>query len=228
MHVMTGNPQRASKFFSRRTVFIVEPASHRNATHRCGPSAILTVGVMAPVKPKSGSKRLARKSATAGPSKKSKTAKLPPKLSKQVKTKPASAAAKPKKRGPQYTDAQLQLPAMNGIVPAVANEAKRGGTGKKKNKVYVDDTEQMMTILAMVNAEKEGKIESKIMKERQLEEVREARRREAEKKKDTKKGAVQGVIDEIKKGKKHQRPEAKSEDKKPQEKVKKRKSVSFA
>lgn len=37
-----------------------------------------------------------------------------------------------------------------------------------------------MTILAMVNAEKEGQIESKMMKARQLEEIREARRKEAE------------------------------------------------
>ena len=40
--------------------------------------------------------------------------------------------------------------------------------------------EGMMTILAMVNAEKEGQIESKMMKARQLEEIREARRKEAE------------------------------------------------
>ena len=37
-----------------------------------------------------------------------------------------------------------------------------------------------MTILAMVNAEKEGQIESKVMKARQLEEIREAKRKEAE------------------------------------------------
>lgn len=37
-----------------------------------------------------------------------------------------------------------------------------------------------MTILAMVNAEKEGQIESKMMKARQLEEIREAKQKEAE------------------------------------------------
>ena len=37
-----------------------------------------------------------------------------------------------------------------------------------------------MTILAIVNADKEGQIESKMMKSRQLEEIREARRKEAE------------------------------------------------
>jgi hypothetical protein len=38
----------------------------------------------------------------------------------------------------------------------------------------------MMTILAMINAEKEGQIESKMMKARQMEEIREAKRKEAE------------------------------------------------
>lgn len=37
-----------------------------------------------------------------------------------------------------------------------------------------------MTILAIVNASKEGQIESKMMKSRHLEEIREARRKEAE------------------------------------------------
>lgn len=38
----------------------------------------------------------------------------------------------------------------------------------------------MMTILAMVNAEKEGQIESKMMKARQLEEIRQAKHKEME------------------------------------------------
>lgn len=37
-----------------------------------------------------------------------------------------------------------------------------------------------MTILAIVNADKEGQIESKMMKSRQMEDIREARRKEAE------------------------------------------------
>ena len=45
----------------------------------------------------------------------------------------------------------------------------------------------MMTILAMVNADKEGQIESKMIKARQMEEIREARMREAEKRDETKK-----------------------------------------
>lgn len=37
-----------------------------------------------------------------------------------------------------------------------------------------------MTILAIVNADKEGQIESKMMKSRQMEDIREARKKEAE------------------------------------------------
>ena len=47
--------------------------------------------------------------------------------------------------------------------------------------------ESMMTILAMVNAEKEGQIESKMIKARQMEEIREARRKEAEARQEQKK-----------------------------------------
>ena len=38
----------------------------------------------------------------------------------------------------------------------------------------------MLAILAVVNASKDGQIESKMMKARRLEEIREARRKEAE------------------------------------------------
>lgn len=59
-----------------------------------------------------------------------------------------------------------------------------------------------MTILALVNAKKEGQIESKIMRERQLEEVREARRKEAEKRKDGKREALEGKMKEVKRKRK--------------------------
>lgn len=45
----------------------------------------------------------------------------------------------------------------------------------------------MATILAIVNADKEGQIESKMMKSRQMEEIREARKKEADARKDKKK-----------------------------------------
>jgi 60S ribosomal subunit assembly/export protein LOC1 len=155
----------------------------------------------------------ARKSATAGPSKsKSKVAKRPP--PKQVKTKPgvhsgtASQTGKPSKRKQKtYSAKDLNLPALNMITPVSAPEnptnlAHRGGTGKKKNKIFIDDEESMRTILAMVTAEKEGQIESKLVRARQLEEVREARRAEMERRKEGKKEELEGVKKELKKGKK--------------------------
>lgn len=54
----------------------------------------------------------------------------------------------------------------------------------------------MNTILAMVQADKEGEIESKMIKARQMEEIREARRVESEKKE----GEKQAVLDETKEG----------------------------
>jgi len=193
---------------------------------------------MAPVKP---AKRLARKSATSGPSKPARngSAKLPSKMTKQIKTKPGAQAQKPKRKKPTYTEKQLNLPVLNSIVPANAKTVqKAGGTGKKKNKVFVDDTESMMTILAMVNAEKDGQIESKVAKERQLHEVREARRKEAEKKEEKRQGKLDKVKQDIKDGGKRGRkgdvekdkenaaPKSKGRDAK--DGKTKRKSVSFA
>lgn len=191
---------------------------------------------MAPVKP---ARRLARKSATAGPSKSKhkSNGKLPAKMTKQVKTKPGAQAQKPKKKKPEYSEKQLNLPVLNSIVPANAKTVqKAGGTGKKKNKVYVDDTESMMTILAIVNAEKEGQIESKVTKERQMEEIRDARRKEAEKKEEKRKNKFEKVKQEIKDDKKNKKRKGDSEkENEPKPKVSegkssrpKRKSVSFA
>ena len=50
----------------------------------------------------------------------------------------------------------------------------------------------MMTIMALVNAEKEGQIESKMVKMRRMEEIRDARRVEAEKKEEERKGRLKG------------------------------------
>lgn len=195
---------------------------------------------MAPVKKAAPSKRLARKSATSGPSKSThkKNAKVPSKMSKQIKTKPGAQQEKPKKKKPTYTDAQLNLPVMNSIVPANAKTThKAGGTGKKKNKVYVDDPESMMTIMAIVNAEKDGELEGKVQKERQMEEIREARRKEAEKKELARKGKIESVKEDIKNTKKNKRRDSdqkkevldkhRDESKEKNAKVK-RKSVSFA
>jgi 60S ribosomal subunit assembly/export protein LOC1 len=60
----------------------------------------------------------------------------------------------------------------------------------------------MRTILAIVQAEKEGHIESKILKARQMEEIREARRIEAEKKEEEKKAKLEDVKDSLRKKRK--------------------------
>jgi len=86
-----------------------------------------------------------------------------------------------------------------------------------------------MTILAMVNAEKEGQIESKMMKARQLEEIREAKKAEAEARMKEKKNKLEGVKDSIrqkKKGKGGDKPETTIKDKVFKPKAKK--SVAFA
>ena len=57
----------------------------------------------------------------------------------------------------------------------------------------------MKTILAIVNAEKEGQIESKMVKARQMEEIREARRKEQEQKEAVKKEKFEEVKDSLRK-----------------------------
>ncbi|KAK2072555.1 hypothetical protein P8C59_006902 [Phyllachora maydis] len=99
-------------------------------------------------------------------------------LTTQVKGRPVISELLKKKKKREYTEKELGIPKLNSIVPAGVQKPK----GKKKGKVFVDDLESMGTILALVQAEKEGQIESKMMKARQLEELREARKAEAEKK----------------------------------------------
>jgi 60S ribosomal subunit assembly/export protein LOC1 len=60
----------------------------------------------------------------------------------------------------------------------------------------------MMTILAMVNADKEGQIESKMMKARQMEEIREARKAEAEKRQEMRKSKLEEAKDSVRKKRK--------------------------
>jgi len=60
----------------------------------------------------------------------------------------------------------------------------------------------MNTILAMVQAEKDGQVESKMMKARQMEEIREARRVEAEKKEIERKAKFDETKDSLRKKRK--------------------------
>jgi 60S ribosomal subunit assembly/export protein LOC1 len=65
--------------------------------------------------------------------------------------------------------------------------------------------ESMTTILALVQAEKEGQIESKMIKARQLEEIREARRAEADSKEEERKAQLEETKDSIRKKRKRPR-----------------------
>lgn len=87
----------------------------------------------------------------------------------------------------------------------------------------------MRTILAIVNAEKEGQIESKMIKARQLEEIREAKRAEAEARMKEKKVKLDNVKESLrvkKKGKAGEKSEATIKDKVFKPKAKK--TVAFA
>lgn len=91
-----------------------------------------------------------------------------------------------------------------------------------------------MTILAMVTADKQGQIESKMMKARQMEEIREARKVEAEKKQESRKARLDETKDQIRrKGKrrKGEKEEGSGEVRKEAvagTRMLKKKSVSFA
>lgn len=60
----------------------------------------------------------------------------------------------------------------------------------------------MSTILAIVQAEKEGQIESKMIKARQMEEIREARRVEADKKEEERQSRLNETKDSLRKKRK--------------------------
>ncbi|KAL6719634.1 60S ribosomal subunit assembly/export protein [Lecanora helva] len=158
----------------------------------------------------------------------SKKPKIPP--PKQQKTKSAAISAKKKKR--TYTDEELGIPKLNMITPVGVDFPK----GKKKGKVFVDDQaslESMMTIFAIVNANKEGQIESKMMKSRQMEEIREARRKEAEARQEQKKSKLEETKDSMRKRRKRKSDNGTGEHDQSATPVMKaarsgRKSVSFA
>jgi len=110
-----------------------------------------------------------------------------------------------KKKKKVYTEKELGLPQLNMITPIGVTKPK----GKKKGKVFVDDRESMSTILALVQADKDGQIESKMIKARQMEDIREARRVEAEKKDAERKGKLDETKESLRR--KRKRPSAGSD-----------------
>ena len=85
----------------------------------------------------------------------------------------------------------------------------------------------MMTILAMVNADKEGQIESKMIKARQYEEIREARTREAEKREQLKASKLEQVKKDLKRKKTKAMPDGLS-NRKDKPDITSTKKVAFA
>lgn len=91
----------------------------------------------------------------------------------------------------------------------------------------------MLTLLAMVHAEKDGQIESKMMKARQMEEIREARKAEQEARIEIRKEKMKETKESLRRKRKR---EKKGEDGEPEKKSTlgtkplklKKKSVSFA
>ncbi|KKK21735.1 hypothetical protein P175DRAFT_0463682 [Aspergillus ochraceoroseus IBT 24754] len=178
-----------------------------------------------PAKAKSSSKGDSKKGGVLGAKVNKKNVKRPP--PKEMKSKARTEKSQMKKtKKREYTEAELDLPQLNMITPVGLVKPK----GKKKGKIFVDDPEGMMTIFAMVNAEKEGQIESKIMKARQLEEIREAKRKEAEARQSQKKSKLEDVKESIRQKRKRKSgdaPDTKS-DAPASRSSGKKKAVSFA
>lgn len=122
------------------------------------------------------------------------------------KTKSRTLDGRKKKR--VYSEKELDIPLLNGIIPAGIAKPK----GVKKGKKFVDDPASMMAIMSVVNAEKEGRLESKIMRARQLEEIREAKRVEAEGRKSEKDKAFEERKEGLKKGRRRKSEPAKGQD----------------
>ncbi|KAI0848648.1 60S ribosomal subunit assembly/export protein loc-1 [Daldinia vernicosa] len=129
-----------------------------------------------------------------------------PVLSKQVKGKNVPGLLKKKKR--VYSEKELGIPELNMVTPVGVTKPK----GKKKGKVFVDDKESMNTILAMVQADKDGEIESKMIKARQMEEIREARRIEAEKKEEEKKAKLDETKESLRRKRKRTKQSNENDD----------------
>ena len=99
---------------------------------------------------------------------------LPSKRKIQTMSREQTAAKKPPHS--RYKESDLGVPQLNGIRPIGVQKPPN----RKRGKIFVDDGAGMRTILALVMAEKDGDIEAKTMRARQLEAVREAKREKEE------------------------------------------------
>ncbi|KAF3902319.1 hypothetical protein AA313_de0200391 [Arthrobotrys entomopaga] len=146
-----------------------------------------------------------------------------------TKASSSSRIRKPHKKPlkDRYTDAQLKLPTLNGIVPAGVTKPR----GKKKGKVFVEDKETMMGILELVNESVDGVIQGKVERNRRLEVIREQKRSEQEKKEREKETKLENVKDSLRKKRKRKTNSDANEnveDEKPTTAGVRKKKVSFA
>jgi len=164
------------------SLFCRKLAGNSRLVNSLPPQTRYTTNTMAPTKSSKGAP--AKGGASKGGKSASKSGDRPrpkkptgpkPKTVEQKSKSTSHGPAKKKKR--VYTEKELNIPTLNAIRPAGIQKPN----GVKKGKTFVDDKESLMTILAMVQAEKEGNIESKMIRARQMEEIREARKAEAEK-----------------------------------------------
>ena len=109
---------------------------------------------------------------------------------------------KGKKKGKVFVDDRVCLLLASPPPPLHAPNYPRQFSVADKTNPLPSCQESMMTILAMVNADKEGQIESKMMKARQMEEIREARKAEAEKRMAMRKEKLDEAKDSIRKKRK--------------------------
>jgi 60S ribosomal subunit assembly/export protein LOC1 len=177
-----------------------------------------------------GSNKRSTKPSESGSSSKLKKKSGPKPTPTQHKPKPSTANKKRIPPHARYSEKELKIPQLNGIVPTGVQKPPNA----KKGKNFVDDKESMNAIMALVMAEKEGNIESKMMRARQMEEVREAKKLEAEKRAGEKRQGLEERKQNIKQGSKKRRhsdatADASKPDKKEGESVSKskRKRVSF-
>ncbi|KAF3920541.1 hypothetical protein ABW20_dc0109352 [Dactylellina cionopaga] len=129
----------------------------------------------------------------------------------------------------RYTDAQLKLPTLNGIIPAGVTKPR----GKKKGKVFVEDKETMMGILELVNESVDGVIQGKVEKNRRLEVIREHKRKEQEKREADKGSKLEDMKDSLRKKRKRKANDTTNDnddvgDDKPASAGNRKKRVSFA
>lgn len=109
---------------------------------------------------------------------------------------------KGKKKGKVFVDDRVRLSQINPPSPLLPPLLLFNFDQKELKQLLIAVQESMMTILAMVNADKEGQIESKMMKARQMEEIREARKVEAEKRMEIRKSKLDEAKDSIRKKRK--------------------------